>query len=505
VVGWSAGVGGAGDPEHATAPRVVAPAASVVAPPAVPSGAPALSPGPDEVDTVEIAPPALSPGAPAYRAPAHPAPAEEAPGRMWRTPLTDPPRARSRRVRFPIGRPAGTGRSESSGRARGLALLGAAAVLMGSATLTVANQPAPSDTGPVEVVPTGETPTQWAARAQRVLDSTTAQLDQIADTEVAWERATAAQRAAARSAPIETLRERRQLLQQRQATLRAQLETYRALVQAQQRLPAVEHRLAEIDAALGGLPPVGRRTPEQARAIAALLTERAAQTAQRDALLGQVRQLEQAVSAAARTPLPSDDRHTDQVRELVLEALAQTDGSTTRQDRSQERPPGYLDERGMPGDRLVGAARPPGSDGVLVTLAAAPAGGVAAPDHTAPVALPWPAPRRLLDDLGPALEPLAGAVQSEIADVVVRPLLDGWSDDRDDRADRADRDDADNRRGHARVSRRWLHHAASTALRDRDRDLGDHDHADGHSRHHRAHHGGWAELAGGLRGHHEDD
>lgn len=219
----------------------------------------------------------------------------------------------------PRGRSTG---SEPGVRARGLAVLGAAAVLMGSYAVTAADQPAPAGATPVEITPLGETPTQWAGRAQRVLDSTTAQLDLIADTEVAWDRATDGQRAAARSAPIEALRERKQLLLQRQAFLRAQLESYRALLDAQQRLAAVEKRLAEIDAALTGLPPVGSRTPEQASTIAVLTAERDAQIAQRDALHAEVQRLEQAVAAAARTALPADDRHTALVNDLVLASLA---------------------------------------------------------------------------------------------------------------------------------------------------------------------------------------
>jgi hypothetical protein len=215
---------------------------------------------------------------------------------------------------------------------RAVAVLGAAAVLAGSYTFTTADSTSTPPVVQFEVKPVGETYEQWAVRAQRTLDSVNSQLDVIADTEVHWNRAAETQRAAARAAPIEALRDRRALLVQRQASLRSQLELFSNLQEAQRRLAHAEQQLAIIEAALGTAPPPGQRSPEQAFAVASLTAQLGVQRLAIEGLRAQVAHLREAVEIAAHTPLPADDKHTALVSGLVLSSLenggkpAQPDG-----------------------------------------------------------------------------------------------------------------------------------------------------------------------------------
>jgi len=245
------------------------------------------------------------------------------------------------------------------GRTHGFAVLGAAAVLISSFAVTTSDSGTPPAVVPAEVTPTGERHDRWALRAQRVLASLDEQLDLVADAEAAWGRAADVQRVAARSAPIEALRERKLLLLQRQASLRSQLETHQSLREAARRLALAEQQLAAIEAALRDVP--GRRpTPEQVHAVATLEAQRDLRIAQRDARREEVQRLEQAVSVAARTPLPADDRHTAVVSGLVLDSLADTDEPEAPRQAPRARPPDVVADRA---DDVLAQARADIPDG----------------------------------------------------------------------------------------------------------------------------------------------
>ncbi|MGE3285488.1 MAG: hypothetical protein AB7J32_05210 [Pseudonocardia sp.] len=241
--------------------------------------------------------------------------------------------------------------------------MSAFAVLAGSYTAATGDTAARPSAVPVEVAPAGETVDQWAVRAQRALDSINHQLDIIADTEIVWNRAAETQRAAARSAPIEALQARKLLLLQRQASLRSQLALFAELTEARSRLRLAEQRLADIEAALATAPPAGRRTPEEILAVTSLTAQRDVQMIEVEARRAEVARLEQAVAAAARTPLPADDKHTELVSSLVIRSL-DNEGAPSAPDGSarSKRPEALVERAGTMISRVrydVPKAAPP--------------------------------------------------------------------------------------------------------------------------------------------------
>lgn len=303
-------------------------AAAAQAPPGGPSVADAGVEPPDFGPSVAAA---ASCPPPAHRGRVHPA------GRLLASAWSAPSGWWAGRSCVPVA--ASPDRAEPPGRLRGLAVLGAAAVLIGSYTVTAADSASRPIAVPVQVVPVGETHAQWAARAERALASTNEQLDVIADTEVAWSRIPETERTAARRAPIEALEDRKLLLMQRQVVLSSQLEIYRQLLEAQRQLVLTEQQLAPVEAALRDAPPAGQRSPEQIYARAVLIAQRDLHVQQRDTRRQEVQRLDEVVAAAARTPLPADDAHTAMVSDLVLQSL----------DSAQDPEPRGLPRAGRPG------------------------------------------------------------------------------------------------------------------------------------------------------------
>ncbi|NMH97147.1 hypothetical protein HF526_07440 [Pseudonocardia sp. K10HN5] len=242
-----------------------------------------------------------------------PAPAASPPG--------PPPRARRRAVpRLRGPRP-----GDQPRRRRALAVLGAAGLLVGGYSITASESPAPAET-PVRAAPEEATEEQWAARAQVALSSVNRQLDTIAQTEETWSRVPDSRRVGGPPAPVRALRERKALLERQRATLQSQLAAYRSLEQTADELKLAEQHLAAIEKALADLPPEGRRSPEQAAAIAALNEQRDIRIRQRDAKREELRSLADGVQSARRTALPEDSRRTTEVSDAVL-ALSKDPGS----------------------------------------------------------------------------------------------------------------------------------------------------------------------------------
>ena len=185
---------------------------------------------------------------------------------------------------------------------------------MGCYVVAVAEPDESSATPPVQVTPVPQPEAAWVARARVNLASVNRQLDLIAATEEAWSRLPSRAQAAAPAAPVEALRERKDVLEGRRTALQSQIDVYESLGDAQQQVTLSEQHLAAVDRVLADAPPQSDRTPEQAAAIGLLLDQRDVHMQQRDHALEAVATLEKGVETAARrhcrTTLPRPSRST---------------------------------------------------------------------------------------------------------------------------------------------------------------------------------------------------
>lgn len=262
-------------------------------------------------------------------------------------------------------------------RARAMAVLGSAGLLVTGGTLAFSGSPtSDSTTAAPWLAPDPEAEQSWASEVNVTLASLDRQIAEVDQVEREWNELPPQARGDQAPPDVAALARRKALLQQQRARLAQELGTYEALRATQQELSETERHVAGLDEALAEAQRERHRAPTEDDAATAgqLRERRSAGDALRQEQRRKLDDLTARVREAMATPLPSGDHATrtitSKVRDLIERPSTRhddpaRDGSAKAEDSGDGRASGAGDVLGHPGPGggdALGHAGPSGGD-----------------------------------------------------------------------------------------------------------------------------------------------
>ncbi|HTK65786.1 MAG TPA: hypothetical protein VL595_25615, partial [Pseudonocardia sp.] len=243
-------------------------------------------------------------------------------------------------------------------RARAMAVLGSAGLLVTGGTLAFSGSPtSDSTTAAPWLAPDPEAEQNWASEANVTLASLDRQLREVDEVEQTWNSLPPQERGEQTPPDVAALAKRRELLQQQRARLAEELSAYQSLRAAKQELSETERHVAGLDKALAEAQQDRRRAstadsgPDSGTdAFSRLRERRSAGDKVRQEQRKRMEDLAERVQEAMSTPLPSGDHATrtitSKVRDLLKNPSARhpgpaPDGRSALDDPSSAGGPGH--------------------------------------------------------------------------------------------------------------------------------------------------------------------
>lgn len=237
-------------------------------------------------------------------------------------------------------------RTEAAGRrARAMAVLGSAGLLVTGGTLMVSSSPpgVPSVSAAPWLAADPESEQQWVEEARVSLASLDRQLEEVGQAEQTWQAMPEESRGPQPPATVRALAERKSLLQQQRTSIASELASYESMSEVKDSLTATERHVASLDRALAEVPRNRSLSAAEVAATRRLTEQRAMRERQRSAQREELDGLRDSLHRAMSTPLPRDDSATRSITSAVRD-LVGTRGRSGR-DTSPGRRSGGTDQR----------------------------------------------------------------------------------------------------------------------------------------------------------------
>lgn len=210
-------------------------------------------------------------------------------------------------------------------RARAMAVLGSAGLLVTGGGLMAASSPIGQPGSTISATPwvaaTPEAERNWAEQARVSLASLESQLAQVSQAQQDWNALPEEQRSGPTPSAVRALAARRVLLEQQRATLISELATWDSMSVANRRLADTEAHVARLDHALTEVPRNRALTRPEADTAAALGEQRTLRVRQRDSQREELDSLRQGLHEAMATPLPDDPTATKVITSRVTDLV----------------------------------------------------------------------------------------------------------------------------------------------------------------------------------------
>jgi hypothetical protein len=253
-------------------------------------------------------------------------------------------------------------------RARAVAVLGSAGLLVTGGGLMAASSPVGQPGSMISAAPwvpaTPEAEQNWAEQARVSLASLESQLAEVNQAEQNWNALPEPDRADPAPPAVRALGARRRLLEQQRATLISELGAWDSMSVASRRLADTEAHVASLDRALKEVPRNRALTRSEADTAAQLGEQRNLRVRQRDSQREELDNLRQGLHEAMASPLPDDPTATkaitSRVTDLVRHPSKRQDGNHNNPLTGSHRPEITAQrEQKTPGRRDVGSGAPP--------------------------------------------------------------------------------------------------------------------------------------------------